>query len=409
MIQHDISLDNASIAAWRQRIRETTFANYHLHMGISFEATGDFPAALTAFQRAIDADPKCFEAYLKLEEVATALQQQSIAVTALQQAEHITPAFRGLGLLRLALVYAQARKWNQAKSMVSAIDLEDPHVMRALPASEVLECAELFEANDVMEAMTLARFVSKTIYEEINSENVDINIRTAHIFFRSHKYETSLPLYKSHVKFSHKDADAWFRIGYIEFIIGNYESAIENLKRSVQLEQGESYALGGLGMALLASGNSAEAERILSQAIQEGRHAAYLYSFRGIALQALGQRPQAIESYKRACELAPSPQTFNALIDHEQRVYLGAPCQAGFLALGKLADGQLEDALALVEKSLKQLPENCFDLIVYGLIKQKMGTERDFTSAMKTAQTGKQSWIFPATSKIIDCCNRDLT
>lgn len=51
------SVDNIDFDAWRRRIRQETFGNYHLQMGIAIEKEGDEAAALAAYWRAIEVDP----------------------------------------------------------------------------------------------------------------------------------------------------------------------------------------------------------------------------------------------------------------------------------------------------------------------------------------------------------------
>ncbi|MDG3443034.1 hypothetical protein [Nitrospirillum amazonense] len=51
------ALDEAAIGRWRDRIRQTTFANYHFEMGIALLMGGDAQAALGALQRAVEIQP----------------------------------------------------------------------------------------------------------------------------------------------------------------------------------------------------------------------------------------------------------------------------------------------------------------------------------------------------------------
>ncbi|TWB38555.1 tetratricopeptide repeat protein [Nitrospirillum pindoramense] len=55
--QAAIALDEAAIGRWRDRIRQTTFANYHFEMGIALLMGGDAQAALGALQRAMEIQP----------------------------------------------------------------------------------------------------------------------------------------------------------------------------------------------------------------------------------------------------------------------------------------------------------------------------------------------------------------
>jgi tetratricopeptide (TPR) repeat protein len=51
------ALDEAAIGRWRDRIRQTTFANYHFEMGIALLMGGDAQAAHGALQRAVEIQP----------------------------------------------------------------------------------------------------------------------------------------------------------------------------------------------------------------------------------------------------------------------------------------------------------------------------------------------------------------
>ncbi|MEA1674346.1 hypothetical protein [Nitrospirillum sp. BR 11163] len=55
--QATTALDEAAIGRWRDRIRQTTFANYHFEMGIALLMGGDAQAAHGALQRAAEIQP----------------------------------------------------------------------------------------------------------------------------------------------------------------------------------------------------------------------------------------------------------------------------------------------------------------------------------------------------------------
>jgi tetratricopeptide (TPR) repeat protein len=59
------SVGNIDFEAWRRRIRQDTFGNYHLQMGIAIEKEGDDTAAFAAYRRAIEIDPDGPGAYCR--------------------------------------------------------------------------------------------------------------------------------------------------------------------------------------------------------------------------------------------------------------------------------------------------------------------------------------------------------
>lgn len=96
-------LDPSSIDAWRRRIREDAFSNYHLEMGLALERTGDADAALSAYKRAVQARPDIVEA-IYLEEKLTRRLGRSLEADALVlQARAIDPDFMGSAPFQLAL------------------------------------------------------------------------------------------------------------------------------------------------------------------------------------------------------------------------------------------------------------------------------------------------------------------
>lgn len=96
-------LDPSAVDAWRRRIREDAFSNYHLEMGLALERTGDVDAALSAYKQAVQARPDIVEAIYLEEKLTRRLGRFPEADALVRQARAIDPDFMGTAPFQLAL------------------------------------------------------------------------------------------------------------------------------------------------------------------------------------------------------------------------------------------------------------------------------------------------------------------
>ncbi|MBP2307292.1 hypothetical protein GBZ48_19220 [Azospirillum melinis] len=128
---------NVDIEAWRQRIRDTTLANYHFHMGYALQRGGETSAAASAYSRALAAQPDHSCAAFMLVQLATAAGDLAWAATVDQAARRHDPAYDAWAVAELvlnALELGECEKAETIISMAAGNALEAPAVRLASAA-----------------------------------------------------------------------------------------------------------------------------------------------------------------------------------------------------------------------------------------------------------------------------------
>jgi len=96
-------LDEGAVAAWRERIRVTTFANYHFEMGRALERTGEREAAEAAYRRALDIMPEHGGAAALLTGLLSVAGDLDRAAAVDSVARQIDPDYWGVSIASLIL------------------------------------------------------------------------------------------------------------------------------------------------------------------------------------------------------------------------------------------------------------------------------------------------------------------
>lgn len=334
---HQMSLED--IEAWRRRIREYTFGNYHLKMGQAFLQQGEIATAAAAFQRAIEADPQLVEAVMLLEDALSTLGQPEAAAAATAQLRHVTPNYRTLAVQRLAAEFIENGDYASARSLldkalatgvapddvaleqgVIAVRQNDP--VAAMPLlARGLACREagsgiwmtgqmmlgrlLFEQRDYAEAV--ARFDSLPNLEDCPIEDA---MRAAYSLLVVEQFERSASLMDRLILRHPRNIQPRLHAGFVAVALGRNEDAHRHFQAILQDQPGHFEALSGTMLAHVASGNPAAAldSDILAR-VGDYPHA---LACKGLALQRLGRSAEAVSLHRQACNAAPSMAVFHA-------------------------------------------------------------------------------------------------
>ncbi|WP_174438685.1 tetratricopeptide repeat protein [Azospirillum formosense] len=97
-----VSPDEGTTASWRERIRSSTFANYHHEMGMALARCGEKDAAVAAFQRALGIDPAHFGSGIMLAELLRGRGQAAAAEAVVNGLRAIDGDAEALGFLEIA-------------------------------------------------------------------------------------------------------------------------------------------------------------------------------------------------------------------------------------------------------------------------------------------------------------------
>lgn len=136
------TLSNANIEAWRKRIRDTTFANYHFQMGCALQRDGESAAAAAAYSRALAAQPDHACAALLLVRLMIAVGRADEAAAVDQAARRHDPAYDAWAVAELtleALAADEREKAAQALALTIGGDLARTAAVRLASAAIAMQ------------------------------------------------------------------------------------------------------------------------------------------------------------------------------------------------------------------------------------------------------------------------------
>lgn len=334
---HQMSLED--IEAWRRRIREYTFGNYHLKMGQAFLRQGEIATAAAAFQRAIEADPQLVEAVMLLEDALSALGQPEAAAAATAQLRHVTPNYRTLAVQRLAAEFIEGGDYASAhllldKALAAGVAPDDialeqgviavrqNDAVAAMPLlARGIACREagggiwmtgqmmlgrlLFEQGDYAQAVV--RFDSLPNLEDCPIEDA---MRAAYSLLVLEQFERSASLMDRLILRHPRNIQPLLHAGFVAVALGRTEDAHRHFQAILQDQPGHLEALSGTMLAHVASGNPEAA--LSSDILAHVGDYPHALACKGLALQRLGRSAEAVSFHRQACNAAPSMTIFHA-------------------------------------------------------------------------------------------------
>lgn len=293
-------LDRAAILLQRAADAEPRLPNVHNLLGWLRQEVGDFPAAIEAFRKATQSEPKSASALHNLGLALELDRKPREAAAAYQQAITVDPSF-------VPAYLSMDSAWQQLGGR-EAILRDRQDAVRRTPASAVARAqlghaywlndrfpeaaAELRRAVAGSPALAIAHYYLGQTLRQMN--DVAGAVR---------EFETALRV-KPDV------ADFVAQLGAAQLSLGQTEAAISNLRKAVRLDGAQATLHYQLGMALRRTGQEEEGARELAQAaeLKRGKSAfeqAGLHVVQGIAQLREGKPREASEELRKAVEAKP--------------------------------------------------------------------------------------------------------
>lgn len=332
-------MPSEDIETWRRRIREYTFGNYHLKMGQALIQQEAVTAAVSAFQRAIEADPQLIEAVALLEDALLALGQPAAAAAATAELRHVTPNYRTLAVQRLAAEAIESGDYVLARALLDKalatgvapddIALEQGVIagrqndaVAAMPLlAHGLACREVGSGMWMTGQMMLGRFLFEqgdyaqavVHFDKLpNLEDCPLEdaMRAAYSLLVLEQLERSACLMDRLILRHPQNIQSRLHAGFAAVALGKNEDAHRHFQAILQDQPGHLEALSGTMLAHVASGQPAAAlsTDILAR-VGDYPHA---LACKGLALQRLGRSAEAVSLHRQACSAAPSMAIFHA-------------------------------------------------------------------------------------------------
>lgn len=142
------ALSSERIEEWRQRIRSTTFANYHYEMGVALLRSGEADQAAAAFRRALETQADLHAAAFELEELLTRRGRMDEARTVSDVARRAEPDYRVIGACRRIAALLDEERFDETGNALDRL----AETERSHPALQLARAILLLHTNRTAEA-----------------------------------------------------------------------------------------------------------------------------------------------------------------------------------------------------------------------------------------------------------------
>ncbi|MBP2316251.1 tetratricopeptide repeat protein [Azospirillum soli] len=327
--------------AWRKRIRESTFSNYHKEMGRAIQREGNLEAAAAAYRRALEISPDCAGAAHGLIKTLNGLGKAAEAAAVDAEMRARNPAYtaealleEGESLLERREIGAAIELFNQALSgdprlahrvadaLRSAAKLVvgthgQPEglsfIQRALallPTSGDLQGSQadlLIAMKRLPEAEAACSRTDRLGVEDIASQG-GRSLNFADLLMRNNRLTDAIGVLEKACAFLPKDAPLHNRLGFAYMLRGEYGKAEEALAKAIASNPQFFIAKANLATLHLVAGRAVEAIGIQQDVCRNSPNDAAQLSVLGLMQLSAGQHDLALDTLRRALALAPQDQ-----------------------------------------------------------------------------------------------------
>lgn len=367
--------------AWRIRIRQTTFANYHYQMGVALARTGEADAAIAAMQRAVDTDATLVEARMRLKECLLQAGRAQQAAEIHRAAIACDPNYEARAHARIAMEHYGRGDYGAAQDEANRAIAIDA----ALDEAQCAYGLVLLRRGEIDGGLAaLDRAVAGGATSR--SRALEEAVRAADDAMRSHDYAAAFAAARWAADRAPASAEAARTAGRAASYTGQLSESRHYLGQAVAHDPSDIRSLGLLAYVLERLGLANEAadgfERMVSVATSAGQpqQAAIGQCGSGRLLLAAGRNDDALERFEQAVRLAPGLSTAvahralgklaqrdraAALADARQAHGLNADDPWALTALGTVlvSSGDPQVGLPLLQRPAERNPDVVWTLL----------------------------------------------
>lgn len=357
------------IDAWRKRIRDDTFANYHVEMGLALQGTGDAAAAVAAFERAVAITLDDVRANYGLTTSLLQLGRSAEAELAHRKALEHAPDYQAQAMLAQAYALVGTERILDAARILTQILQLKPD---CLEGQELLNYVRLAEGQQTAECPVIDE---RPACERLAALGHPY-MRLAWRFAREHRIPETMVSFEQAVRFQPSLIDhinnvgmiycmsgqaarltavlealvrrvdrppqAWNWLGQFLLILGRLDEAMEAHRRALGIDERDPAALSSVGNLLQARGSLEEAAEWYDRAKQLRPNDIWLLSGQSLLEIALGRPERGMMLQREVLQLYPGSRAIS---------WLGTN-----LALVEQANGQMEAAWASHRRAIAAEP-----------------------------------------------------
>lgn len=365
-----IDLSPQSIELWRQNIRGSTFANYHLEMGVALEREGSISNALSSYRKAVDLQPHWLEAQVRLIRLLKANGQDSNAAE--QAALRVSTHYFANGLAIMAFRQLKAQDHNGALRLA----LEAMEMGAGLPCVQSAMAVALSFVGRTEEARKQARAVQPpppSMLDDL-SDNV---ANLAQSLIGQQQWSRALPCLETLARLDPDNMDMAEHLAWAYIVAGEWPYATEALRYHLARHPDDSAREIDLAQVLHAQGAYDEA-RICYQRVASKSDDAYQpRGWIGLSLLAIAAgRPQ------EAITLLKTP-----LGDAESVWWQKNPIASSTMALALIQTGDINDAERWMEAAFQMAEENDWVFSSMAMLRLIQGRREEAIALLRRASS----------------------
>jgi len=293
------------VAVWRQRIRQSTMANYSLNMGIAIAREGNENVAVDHLMRAITAMPDGYAAYLELERLRpSALHPETKNL--LDRAQLRNPDFRADGERDLAYnALEQGQIEAFAALFLQALDrrpvLSGDWTYGLLALGQHCLHSDRFEQGLLMLEQAAA----------LDGDDPDIQLWLGFAYIFTLQFDKALGAFYDHRRLTPDGYNADSQIGLTEIAVGRIDDAMATLKSALDQTPNHVLLWAQYALALLAGDRLAEAEDACRRSLSQDTTMWFGNSVLGLVRFRQGAFEEAERLHRVAMATAPHPSSWD--------------------------------------------------------------------------------------------------
>lgn len=383
----DAATAHIDFEAWRARIRQTTFANYHYQMGVALARSGEVNAAIAALERAVDTDGALVEARMRLRECLVQAGRTDQAAEVHRVALAGDRDYEARAHAHVAMEHYGRGDYDAALDEAS----------RAIAIGAALDEAQCAYGLTLLKRGEIAgglAALDHAVAGGAASRNMALEeaVRAADAALRSHDYTAAFTMGRWAADRAPTFIEALRTAGRAASYTGQLSESRHYLAQAVAGDPSDIRSLGMLSYVLERLGLAHEAgdcfERMVSMgtATAQPRQAAIGHCGNGRLLLAASRNGDALDRFEQAVRLAPDfpmAVAHRALGKLAQRDHAGAMADArraqalnekdpwGLAALGTVlvAGGDPQAGLPFLKRPAESDPDVVWPLLdfAYGL------------------------------------------
>lgn len=298
--EDDVVQSGIDVDAWRRRVRDDTFANYHRQMGLALQASGEAAAATAAFERALAIIPDDAVAHYGFVTGLQQLGRNAEAEAAHRQAVMRVPDYRIRGMLAQGWDFLSKQRTAEAQRVFAD----------ALAFMPDCREAQLFlHYADLAEGRRHACPLSLEAADGLDPEPLHLlGIPYLHLswkFTKENRLPEALEAFEQALYFNPSLISYLGQVGMIHWTTGHLDRLVSLLGWMTGRNSETPIVWNWLGQVLLVVGRRDDAMRAHQRALELDDKNSSALGLIGNLLQTEGRIDEALAWYDRASEILP--------------------------------------------------------------------------------------------------------